>query len=317
MVRLLQQKTIKTKAVSSGTLFLSMKRDRYLYLLILPGFLFIVAFKLLPMYGLIVSFQDFSPFLGVLKSPWVGFSHFARFFGNHDFFMLLRNTLAISSIKLILFFPIPVILSLLINEVENQTLKKAVQSIIYLPHFISWVVIVGMTYILFSRDNGIVNTILNNTGIGEYDFLTNKNAFWTMLGMQNIWKEAGWGTIIFLAAISGIDPTIYESAIIDGANRVQTMIHITFPCIRNVVVTMFLLQLGYIMDSGFEHVFLMQNAAVSEVAEVFETYVYRVGILSGQFSYSTAVGLFQSVSGLILVVASNYLTKKMGEEGIY
>lgn len=317
MTRLLQQKTAKTNTVKSAVLLSSLKRDRYLYLLILPGFLFIMAFKILPMYGLIISFQEYSPILGFLKSPWVGFSHFARFFGNHDFFMLLRNTLAISSIKLIFFFPIPVFLSLLLNEVKNQTFKKTVQSIIYLPHFISWVVIVGMTYILFSRDNGIVNTILNSTGIGEYDFLTNKNAFWIMLGMQNIWKEAGWGTIIFLAAISGIDPTIYESAIIDGANRIQTMIYITFPCIRNVVVTMFLLQLGSIMDSGFEHVFLMQNAAVSEVAEVFETYVYRAGILSGQFSYSTAVGLFQSLSGLILVVVSNYFSKKMGEEGIY
>lgn len=317
MIRLLQQETAKTNSINKVVLLSSLKRDRYLYLLILPGLLFIIAFKILPMYGLIISFQDYSPLIGVLKSPWVGFSHFARFFSNRDFFMLLRNTLAISSIKLIFFFPIPVFISLLLNEVKNQTFKKTVQSIIYLPHFLSWVVIVGMTYILFSRDNGIVNTILSSTGIGEYDFLTNKNAFWIVLGMQNIWKEAGWGTIIFLAAISGIDPTIYESAIIDGANRVQTMIHITFPCIKNVVVIMFILQLGSIMDSGFEHVFLMQNAAVSEVAEVFETYVYRAGILSGQFSYSTAVGLFQSLSGLILVVMSNYFSKKMGEEGIY
>jgi putative aldouronate transport system permease protein len=219
--------------------------------------------------------------------------------------------------KLILFFPIPIFISLLLNEVNSQRLKKTVQSIIYLPHFLSWVVVVSITYILFSRDSGIVNIILNNTGIGEYDFLTNKYVFWVMLGLQNVWKETGWGTIVFLAAISGIDPTIYESAIIDGANRLQKMIYITFPCIRNVVVTMFLLQLGHIMNSGFEHVFLMQNAAVSDVAEIFETYVYRAGILSGQFSYSTAVGLFQSVTGLILVAVSNFFAKRMGEEGIY
>jgi putative aldouronate transport system permease protein len=314
MPLLLKQKSISVRRGSK--VLYSIRRDKYLYLLIFPGLLYILLFRMLPMYGLLISFQDYSPFLGLLKSHWVGFAHYTRFFNNPDFLMILRNTLAISFIKIILFFPIPIILSLLLNEVDRQVFKRTLQSIVYIPHFLSWVVVVSITYILFSRDSGIVNNILTSIGMGEYDFLSNRNNFWVMLGLQNVWKEAGWGTIIFLAAISSIDPCLYESGVIDGTNRIQAMIYITFPSIKNVVVTMFLLQLGEVMASGFEHVFLMQNSAVMDVAEVFETYVYRTGIQSGQFSYSTAVGFFQSLTGFILVLISNYLVKKTGEEGI-
>ena len=303
--------------VRGTSILSSINRDRYLYLLILPGFLYLLLFRLLPMYGLFISFQEFSPFLGIFNSKWVGLENYIRFFRNEDFFMLLRNTLAISFTKIILFFPFPVILSLMLNEVQNKHLKKTVQNVIYIPHFVSWVVVVSLTYILFSRDSGIVNTLIVNMGLDEFDFLTNRNIFWVMLGSQNLWKEVGWGTIIFLAAISGVDPALYESAVIDGANRLQSMRFITFPSIKNVIVTMFLLQLGEVMVSGFEHVFLMQNAVVSDVAEVFETYIYRTGILNGQFSYSTAVGLFQSLTGFLLVILSNYLVKKTGDEGIF
>lgn len=306
-----------TKETKSGTrLFKGIKRDFFLYLLMLPGILFLILFKLVPMYGLLISFQEYSPYLGVFNSDWVGFEHFHRFFTNKDFFMLLRNTLAISLLKLIIFFPIPILISLMLNEVGSQKFKGVIQTVVYLPHFLSWVIIVGMSYLLFSRA-GIVNDILVNVGIGEHDFLTNKKGFWLMLVLQHTWKEVGWGTIMFLAAISGIDVSQYESARIDGANRVQIMWNITLPSIKNVIVVILLLQLGQIMDSGFEHVFLMQNSAVSDVAEVFETYVYRAGIQSGQFSYSTAVGLFKSIVGFVLVLTSNYFSKKLGEDGIY
>ncbi|MCU6796084.1 sugar ABC transporter permease [Paenibacillus sp. WQ 127069] len=292
-------------------------KSKSLYLLGLPGILFFIVFKYLPMWGIIIAFQDYSPFQGLLQSPWVGFKHFERLFAHPDFFMLLRNTMAINVLNLVFFFPLPILLSMLLNEVSHQFFKRVVQSIIYLPHFLSWVIIAGICFLMLSKGEGIVNKLLEAVGIGKIDFLTNPDLFWGLLTVQSIWKEAGWGTVIFLAAIAGIDPQLYEAAKMDGASRLRQAWHVTLPAIRSVIIILLILRIGHIMDVGFEQVFLMMNGAVSEVAEVFDTYVYRLGIRQGQFSFTTAVGLFKSVIGLILVILSNRLAKRFGEEGVY
>ncbi|WP_166239026.1 ABC transporter permease [Paenibacillus turpanensis] len=298
-------------------LWLDIRRDKYLYLLALPGLIFFLIFKYVPMWGILISFQNYSPYVGMLKSEWVGLEHFIRFFSNPEFLILFRNTMAINFMSLFLFFPLPILLSLLLNELRSETYKRIVQSIVYMPHFLSWVIIAGLTFLLFATGEGLVNKLLAAAGMERFQLLTDPDLFWLMLTAQTIWKEAGWGTIIFLAAIAGVDPQLYEAAKMDGANRLRQMWHVTLPSIRSVIVILLILRLGDMMDVGFEQVLLMYNGAVSEVAEVFDTYVYRVGIQQGQFSFSTAVGLFKSVVGLALVMAANTLAKKFGEEGVY
>ncbi|UUZ94811.1 sugar ABC transporter permease [Paenibacillus sp. P25] len=293
----------------------ALRRDKFLYLLIAPGVLFFLIFKFIPMWGIVIAFQDYSPYMGVMESPWVGFDHFIRFFSNQDFQPLFRNTMAISLLNLIFFFPSPILLSLMLNELRSEVYKKWIQSIVYMPHFLSWVIIAGITFLLLSQSSGVINQLLEHMGYAKYDFLTNANVFWGLLTVQNIWKETGWGTIIFLAAIAGVDPQLYEAAKMDGAGRFRQAWHVTLPAIRSVIIVLFILRLGHMMDVGFEQVFLMMNGAVSNVADVFETYVYRLGIQQGQFSFSTAVGLFKSVVGLILVIAANKVAKRFGEEG--
>lgn len=294
-----------------------LKRDRYLYVLALPMLAYFVIFKYIPIWGILISFQDYSPYMGFWKSEWVGFEHFHRLFSNPDFLILLRNTLGINVLNLLFFFPLPIVLSLMLNEVKKQVYKKWVQSIVYLPHFLSWVIIVGISFLMFSQSEGIINKLLEAIGLPHFDFLTNVNWFWGILTAQSIWKDAGWGTIIFLAAMAAIDPQLYEAAKMDGAGRLRQAWHVTLPCIRSVIVILLILRIGHIMDVGFEQVYLMMNGAVSQVADVFDTYVYRSGIQQGQFSYSTAVGLFKSVVGLVMVIGANHLAKRFGEDGVY
>ena len=292
-------------------------RDRNLYLLALPGILFFLVFKYVPMTGVVIAFKDYSPYQGFLKSSWVGLEHFQRFFTNPDFLLLFRNTLAINVMSLVLFFPLPIVLSLLMNELRSKLFKKTIQTIIYLPHFLSWVIIVGITFLLLSQSEGVINKILVAAGFSSVDFLTNPDYFWFLLTVQSIWKDAGWGTIIFLAAMASVDPQLYEAAKMDGAGRFRQMWNVTLPGIRNVIVILLILRLGHIMDVGFEQVFLMMNGAVSDVADVFDTYVFRTGIKQGQYSYSTAIGLFKSAVGLLLVIGAKKVSKKLGEEGVY
>ncbi|MFC4102690.1 ABC transporter permease [Paenibacillus xanthanilyticus] len=295
----------------------ALRRDKYLYLLGLPGLLCLILFKYFPMWGVLIAFQNYSPFLGFWKSEWVGFEHFQFFFSNPDFFTLLRNTIAINLLSLVFFFPAPIILSLMLNEVRNERFKRTIQSIVYLPHFLSWVIIAGLTFTLFATGEGLVNKLLIGMGFERVEWLTTPEYFWGFLTGQSIWKEAGWGTVIFLAAMANVDPQLYEAARMDGANRLQQMRAITIPAIQNVIVILLILKLGHIMDVGFEQVFLLQNSVVSDVADVFDTYIYRVGVNQSQFSYTTAVGLFKAAVGLLLVVISNKLVKKAGGEGFY
>ena len=272
----------------------NLKMDKWLYILMIPGLLHYIVFKYAPMWGLVIAFQDYNPFLGLFKSPWVGLKHFQMFFSNSMFSTLFKNTLWISFLNIIFSFPAPIILALMMNELRFQRYKRVVQTCVYIPHFLSWVIVASLTYTLFSP-TGVVNRILESIGIERVQFLTSQDLFRPMIVGQTIWKGAGWGTIIYLAAIAGVDMQLYEAAIVDGAGRFRQLWHVTLPALRSTVVLMLILRLGDVLD----------------------TYVYTVGITQGSYSYSTAVGLFKSVIGIILIFGSSALAKRAGESGIF
>lgn len=298
-------------------LWRDMVRDRWLYFMLLPGLLYFLVFKYGPMYGLIIAFQNYQPIAGFFGSDFVGLKHFSRLFSEPVFLMLFKNTLLLAVYNIIFFFPAPILLALLLNEVRRQYFKNTIQTLIYIPHFISWPVVVGLCYVLFTTNGGIVNEIILRLGGQEVNWLMSADAFRPMIVIQQIWKEVGWGTIIFLAALAGVNVELYESAVIDGATRFRQTWHITLPAIRPTIVILLILRMGSFMDSGFEQVFLMVNSLNRHVGEVFDTYVYSVGLTGGQFSYSTAVGLFKSLVSLILVIMANRIAKIFGEEGVY
>ncbi|MCU6793417.1 ABC transporter permease subunit [Paenibacillus sp. WQ 127069] len=282
-----------------------------------PGFFYFVIFKYIPMWGVLIAFQDYQVFQGFLASPWVGVKHFERFFGDPAFWLLFRNTFVLAFYNLFFFFPLPILIALMLNEVRQELFKRAVQTLIYIPHFISWVVVVGIAYIFFTTEGGIVNEWIASLGWEKLNFLVSEKWFRVMVVSELMWKETGWGTIIFLAALAGVDPQLYEAARMDGANRLRQLYHITLPAIRSTIVILLILRLGSFLDTGFEQIFLMLNPLNRQVGEVFDTYVYSIGIQQGLFSYSTSVGLFKSVIGLVLVLGANYTAKRFGEEGVY
>jgi putative aldouronate transport system permease protein len=301
----------------AGAYFTRMGKYWQIYLLMLAGILFYIIFKLLPIWGLGTAFVDFNLGKGLLASKFVGLKHFNNFLGSSHFPRLLRNTMVISSMDLFLAFPIPIILSLLLNEIRSAKFKRLTQSIIYMPHFMSWVVIASLTFFLFSTDVGIVNKLIVKLGGQASPLLTTQETFWWVLLGQTIWKEMGWGTIIYLAAISQVDQGLYEAAIMDGANRFQQVLHVTIPSIMPTLIVMFLMKLGKLMNVSFEQVWMMTNDMVRNVAETFETYSFRVGVQMGNYSVGATVGLFKSLVGVLLVVGSNWMIKKTGHDGIY
>jgi putative aldouronate transport system permease protein len=312
-----QMQRARLSSFKRSQLVRDLLRDRWMYLLLFPGILYFVVFKYVPMLGLVMAFQDYKPFTGFINSPWVGFKHFERFFMEPQFWSLFRNTLLLAIYNLVFFFPLPILLALMINEARREMFKRIVQTLLYLPHFISWVVAVGIFYVLFTTEGGVVNELLAQFGFDKIPFMLSEEWFRPMIIAQSIWKEAGWGTIIFLAALSGVDLQLYEAARMDGAGRWRQLWHITIPAIRSTIVILFILRLGSFLDTGFEHIFLMLNSMNREVGEVFDTYVYMKGLTQAQYSYSAAVGLFKSLVGLILVLGANKLAKKFGEEGVY
>ncbi|MFC7681063.1 ABC transporter permease [Paenibacillus sp. GCM10028914] len=293
-----------------------LKAHKYLYLLGLPGMIYFLVFKYAPMYGILIAFQDYSPIVGFWDSEWVGFKHFADLFQDPDFWMILRNALAISLLSLLL-FPAPIILALMLNEIRAQVYKRTLQTVLYLPHFLSWTVIVSLTYLFLSSEIGFLNKFIAQFGGERIAFLFNESLFYPIILLQGLWKEVGWETIIYLAAIASVDPALYEAAKMDGAGRFKQIWHITVPCIIPTVVILFILRMGNVLDLNFEQLWLMQNPLVLKVAEVFETFVYKVGLGGAQFSYSTAVGMFKSVVGFILIFLTNYYVNKKGQEGIW
>lgn len=288
-----------------------------MYALLLPGLIYFLLFKYVPMWGVLLAFKNYQPFLGFWKSDWVGFEHFQLFFTNPDFFKLLRNTLLLSFYNLLFFFPAPIIAALLLNEVRIALFKRTVQTLIYVPHFISMVIVASLTYVFLTTEGGVVNEWLNARTGTTISFLTSPDWFRPMIIIQTIWKECGWGTIIFLAALAAVDVEQYEAAIVDGANRWRQLWHITLPALRSTIVILLILRMGHVLDNGFEQIYLMLNPLNRETAEVFDTYVYAMGITQGAFSYSTAVGLFKSIVGVILVLGTNWLAKRFGQSGLY
>lgn len=294
-----------------------MKQHKWLYLLLLPGLIYFILFRYVPMGGLVIAFKDYSPFKGIWGSDWVGFDNFIKFFSNKDFFTLLTNTLGISLLQLILYFPAPIILALFLNEVRHSGYKRVVQTLVYIPHFVSWVIVASLTYQLFNVTDGVFNVIWQNLTGSSFDILSKSSTFWGLIVGQDIWKETGYGTIIFLAALSGVDQELYEAARVDGAGRWRLMWHITLPAIKGTIIMMLILRVGSILNTGYEQIFLMRNDLNLARAEVFDTYIYTKGIKNGMYSFSSAVGMFKSVVGMILVILSDRIAKKCGESGIY
>ncbi|KON84721.1 sugar ABC transporter permease [Rossellomorea marisflavi] len=307
-----QERIIRRKQIWAG-----IKTNKILYLMILPGILYFVIFKYLPMAGLVIAFQDYQPYLGVLESPWVGMKHFVRLFTEPTFYMLLKNTLILFGLNIFIFFPLPIILSLMLNEVRNRYFKAGIQTLIYIPHFMSWVIIVSISYVFLNVDGGIINELLASLGFNKISFLTSPDWTRTIYIGQVIWKELGWSTIIYLAAITAVDTQLYEAAEMDGAGRLRKTWHVTLPAIRPVIIVLLILKIGSTLDLGFEHVYLLLNSLNRQVAEIFDTYIYTAGLRNGQLSFSTAVGLFKGLVGLVLVIMANKLAKKFGEDGVY
>lgn len=291
---------------------------RYLYMMLLPVGVYYLLFWYFPMLGEVMAFKDYRFADGIWGSEWVGLKHFERLFTSDSFYLILRNTLLLNLYQLLFAFPVPIVLALMLNEIRVVWYKRTVQNMLYVPHFISWVVLGGMIISVLSPSTGVVNTILTNVfKIDPIYFMA--DSFWwpIVFVLSSIWRDAGWGTILFLAAMAQIDTHLYEAARIDGANKLKQMWHITLPGIRSTIAILLILKMGNFVEVGFEHIYVLQNDAVLGVSDVIQTYVYRVGLQGMQFSYTTALGLFQSVVGLILVVLVNYLIKRMGENGLW
>ena len=316
----LSSKKIKVSEMpkaKKSSAWVDIKKDWDLYLLLIPGLLTLLLFKYTPMYGLVIAFQDFNIFKGIMGSEWVGMANFVKLFSSPEFLNVFKNTLIISISKVIFLFPLPILMALLLNEIKNMLFKKTIQTVIYLPHFISWVIVYGLFVNLLSANDGIINSIIVSVGGKPIPFFMDSSVFRPLLVFTEGWKEVGWGTIVYLAAITGIDQDQYEAARIDGASKFQQIKSITLPGIAPTIVLMFILRLGSILEAGTEQIMVMYNPVVYNVADVIGTYVVRIGLGTMDYSFSTAVGLFNSVVAFILVVTGNYLSKKFTEKSIW
>lgn len=287
-----------------------------LYVLALPGLICLLLFKYIPLAGNVIVFQNYDMFKGITGSKWVGLVHFLEMLKYPDFFKILKNTVILHVYSIVFGFPAPLILTLLLNEIRHMWLKRPVQTFLYLPHFLSWVIVGGIFLNLLSPD-GVVNAILGVFGVKSVDLITDPSFFRSTVIGIGIWKEVGWGMIIYLAAIAGINPNLYEAATVDGATRWRQMWHITLPGLTPAIVVLFLLKIGHMLDSNVEQMLVFLNPLVRDVGEVVDTYVYRAGLLSGQFSYTTAIGVFKSAVGLLLILGLNRLSRKLTGESIY
>jgi putative aldouronate transport system permease protein len=294
-----------------------MWKKRNLYLMLLPCILFFVIFHYVPLYGVVIAFQDYRPGLGIRGSEWVGLDHFRKLLASSQFYNVFRNSIMLSFLKLVFDFPIPIAVAILLNEIRLAVFKRVAQTLIYLPYFISWVVIGGILVNFLSPNWGVVNIVLKNLGIAPIFFLADDFWFRAVVVISSIWKTAGWFTIIYLAALAGVNQELYEAAYVDGAGRLRRMFHITLPSIRPTIIVLLILNIGHIMSNGFEQIFVLQNSNNLSVSDVFETYTYYSAFTYGDFSFATAVGLFTSVIGMTLLVLANYCAKKVGEDGIW
>lgn len=307
----LSTKTASVVPVKKGIAFY-LKRDWQLYLLLLIPMLFIVIFKFLPMMGLSIAFLDYKPIKGFAGSEFIGFDVFKDIFTSKDFYKALKNTLVLNFLDLLIGFPAPIILAILLNEIRIKWFKKITQTVLYLPHFLSAVIVAGLCYQLFASHSGSINILLGK----NIPFLEEEYHWITTYVLSGVWQGMGWGTIIYLAAITGIDGSLYEAATVDGAGRWRKIWNITLPCIKGTIVVMIIMQLGRIMGSSFERPYTLSNPLVQNVSDVIATFVYREGLSNRHYNVATAVGLFQSLVGLVLVLASDKFAKVLGEDGI-
>lgn len=295
-------------------IFQRIKKDWVIYLMLLPAIVYFVIFNVIPIIGMKLAFQDYRV---IGDNIWVGMKHFNVLLSSPAFFDVLKNTVIISSMKIIFFFPIPIIVSLMINELRNGPYRKYIQSVIYLPHFLSWVVIAGVWISLLSPVDGGVNVIRNFFQLPSLDYMTSKDHIRWVLVFSEMWRSAGWDSIIYLAAIMKISPSLYEAARIDGATTLQQMRFITLPQLMNTVVVVFILNLGFFMNAGFDQVFNMINDSTISKIDILDTYVYRIGILNGQYAYATAASLFKGVIGVILILSTHFISKRLTGKGVW
>ncbi len=288
-----------------------------LHVFLLPGMAFLIVFRYIPMAGVIVAFKDYDIIKGVFDSPWIGMQNFGYLATSRDFWRVLSNSIEISIMRMVWSFPAPLLLALMLNEMKRVKYKRVMQTILYLPHFISWVIVVGLLQNLLSPTSGVLNYVRSALGFKPVAYLANQNTIRSVLVVAEIWKSAGWGTIVYMAAITGIDPSLYEAAMIDGASRLKRIWHITLPSISGTIIVLLILRVGSLMSNGFEEIYLLQNSITIEVMEVFEVYSYTVGMKEGRYSFSTAVGIFQSVIGCILLFGTNALSRKVKGAGLW
>ena len=293
--------------------------QRYLMILTLPTVLWIILFNYIPMYGIIIAFQEYTPFQGFVHSPCIGLNNFKELFADPTFMESLTNTFKISIAKLIFGFPAPIILAILLNELVFQRFKRIVQSLTYLPHFVSWVLVVGFMYTLLDPQNGIVSKLLLSMGVIGKDtmLMGDPDVFLPLVVITEVWKSIGWNSIIYLAAIAGIDPQLYEAAVVDGASRSQRVWHITIPALKPTIVILLILSIGGLVNSNFDQMYLMQNSMTQDAANVLSVYSYKMGLVLGRFSYGTAVGVFQSIVAFMLMYAANYSSRKLTRESLF
>lgn len=293
------------------------KRNYILYLCLVPGILYYLIFCYAPMGGLVIAFKDYNIFQGIFISPWVGLKYFKQLFALPNFYSVVRNTLTLNLLSLVVGFPMPIILSLMLNEVRSKYFKKFSQSLLYIPHFMSWIVLAGIIKGLLATRTGFVNQMITFFGGEEIFFLGNTTWWIVVYIISGIWQSAGWGTIVYMAALTGIDQTLYEAAMIDGAGRFKRMIHITIPGIMPTITIMLIIRMGNLLSIGFEQPMALYNSLVAEVAEVISTYTYTIGIERAQYSLTTAFGFLQSVINMLMIISANRIVKKLGGEGLY
>ncbi|WP_244208908.1 ABC transporter permease [Paenibacillus ferrarius] len=292
-------------------------RNYDLYLLLLPTLAYFIIFHYVPMYGVQIAFKNFNPLKGIVGSPWVGFDHFERFFQSYQLGTIIRNTLGISIYELLVAFPAPIILALMINQLTNERFKRFVQTVTYAPHFISTVVVVGIVYLLLSPKTGAVNSLLAAFKIEPIFFMGSADWFKTVFVFSGIWQNVGWGTIIYLAALTSVNPEYHEAAVVDGATKLQRVFHIDIPAIMPTVIIMLIMNMGHMMSVGFEKVYLMQNQLNIDASETIQTYVYKAGLVQAQYSYSSAIGLFNTIINFILLISVNQIAKSLKQTSLW
>jgi len=308
---------LTARPVPIRKLWQKIKKHKVLYLFILPCVIWLLVFCYYPMYGALLAFKSYNYNLGILGSPWVGFKNFEEFMKSPEFWIVMKNTVIISGLKILFGFPAPIFLALLLNEVKAKKFKRTVQTMSYLPNFVSWVVVVSLMTVIFTPYGGIVNNVRKDLGLDSVFFMGERGFFYPMVVLSDIWKNAGWGSIIYLSALSGVSQELYEAATVDGAGHLKCTWHITLPSIKGTIGIMFIFAVGGILNAGFDQVLLLQQPANNQISEILDTFVLKTGLNYGRFEYATAIGLFKSVFAFLLMALTNKISKKFMDVGIW